>query len=32
VLEAGRRFDTFFLPKLAPPLMTKYNLKMPGMD
>jgi mannose-6-phosphate isomerase-like protein (cupin superfamily) len=31
VLEAGRRFDTIFLAELAPPLMAKYNLKMPGM-
>jgi mannose-6-phosphate isomerase-like protein (cupin superfamily) len=31
-VEAGRRFDTILLPELAPPLMAKYNLKMPGMD
>lgn len=30
IFEAARRLDTIFLPELAPPLMQKYALKMPG--
>jgi quercetin dioxygenase-like cupin family protein len=28
IFEAGRRFDTIFMPELAPPLVQKYNLKL----
>lgn len=30
IFEAGRRFDTVFMPELAPPLIRKYGLKLPG--
>jgi quercetin dioxygenase-like cupin family protein len=30
MFEAGRRYDTIYLPELAPPLMQKYGLRMPG--
>ncbi len=30
MFEAGRRHDTIYLPELAPPLMQKYGLQMPG--
>lgn len=30
VAEVGRRHDTIFLPELAPRLVQKYNLRMPG--
>lgn len=30
IFEAGRRHDTIYLPELAPPLMEKYGLRMPG--
>jgi len=30
MFDAGRRFDTIYLPELAPPLMQKYGLQMPG--
>jgi mannose-6-phosphate isomerase-like protein (cupin superfamily) len=29
-LEVGSRHDTIYLPELAPPLLEKYNLRMPG--
>jgi len=32
MLEAGRHYDTIHLPELAPPLIAKYNLRVPGMD
>lgn len=28
LFEAGRRFDTIFMPELAPPLIKKYGLKL----
>lgn len=28
--EAARRYDVILLPELAPPLVRKYNLRMPG--
>lgn len=28
LFEAGRRYDTIFMPELAPPLIKKYGLKM----
>ncbi len=28
--EVARRYDTIFLPELAPPLVKKYNLRIPG--
>jgi mannose-6-phosphate isomerase-like protein (cupin superfamily) len=30
MFEAGRRYDTIYLPELAPALMQKYGLRMPG--
>ncbi|OLD25780.1 MAG: hypothetical protein AUJ02_04240 [Chloroflexi bacterium 13_1_40CM_3_65_12] len=29
LFEAGRRYDTIFMPELAPPLIKKYGLKLP---
>jgi quercetin dioxygenase-like cupin family protein len=28
LFEAGRRYDTIYMPELAPPLMKKYGLKL----
>lgn len=30
LVEAGRRYDVIYMPELAPPLMQKYGLRMPG--
>jgi len=30
LFQAGRRYDSTFLPDLAPPLIEKYKLRMPG--
>ncbi len=30
LFEAARGYDTIFLPELAPPLIEKYKLRMPG--
>jgi quercetin dioxygenase-like cupin family protein len=30
LFEAGRRYDTFFMPELAPRLVEKHGLRMPG--
>lgn len=30
IFEAGWRFDTIFMPELAPPLIQKYGLRLPG--
>lgn len=32
LFEAGRRFDTIFMPELAPRLIKKYGLKLPGAE
>ncbi len=32
LFEAGRRYDTIFMPELAPPLIKKYGLKLPGSE
>ncbi len=28
LFEAGRRYDSVFMPELAPPLIKKYGLKL----
>ena len=30
LFDAARRYDAIFLPELAPPLINKYKLRMPG--
>jgi mannose-6-phosphate isomerase-like protein (cupin superfamily) len=32
LFEAGRHYDTIFMPELAPPLIKKYGLKLPGSE
>jgi mannose-6-phosphate isomerase-like protein (cupin superfamily) len=32
VFQAARRYGATFLPELAPPLVKKHNLRMPGED
>jgi quercetin dioxygenase-like cupin family protein len=32
LFEAGRHYDTIFMPELAPRLIKKYGLKLPGSE